>query len=119
MKRLAILLCIPLMLAGCKTSTTAPPLAPGYSNPQDQQIGQILAGARAFYVSIQQQSASGQLTLSPAEKTGFNDFGTALNAADSVYLAYHAGNATEAQAQAAANVVAAKQSALTLPGATK
>ncbi len=92
-------------------------LAPGYSNAADQQMGEILSGAHAFYQSIQQQSQAGTLVLSPDTKAKFNDFAISLNAAQQVYLAYHAGTATQAQAQASVNVVQSKQSALPLPGA--
>lgn len=104
---------------GCapKNQPTRPAtLAPGYMSAADQQMGQILAGARQFYLSIQSQSQSGTLTLTPTVKVAFNDFGAALNTADSVYLAYHQGNATQAQAQAAINLVQQKQAALPLPG---
>jgi len=121
MKRLLILLLlIPLTACpGSKTNPTTPAqLAPGYSNQADQQMGEILSGARAFYVSIQQQSQAGTLTLSPTVKAAFNDFGVSLNAAESIYLAYHGGTATLAQAQTAVNTVQQKQNALPLPGAS-
>jgi hypothetical protein len=108
---------IALSLTGCPSSTVTPPLAPGYQNAADQSMGEILAGARRFYVSIQTQTGNGSLTLGPSIKAAFNDFGVSLNAADSVYLAYHAGTATEAQAQAQVNIVQSKQAALPLPGA--
>lgn len=114
---LFLALAMALTSSGCKTSATAPPLAPGYNNPADQQMGQILAGARAFYQSIQQQSAAGTMTLNPTEKMSFNAFGVSLNAADSVYLAYHNGQATQAAAQAAVTQVQSQQAALPLPGA--
>src|ERR1017187_7341759 len=79
------------MLAGCATATSpAPRLAQGNQTQADQTMGEILAGAHAFYQSIQQESANGQMTLSPTEKQAFNVFGTTLNGAQSVYLAYHA-----------------------------
>lgn len=103
---------------GAKANPTTPAqLAPGYANQADQQMGEILAGAHAFYVSIEQQVAGGSLTLTPEVKTGFNTFGTSLNAAQSVYLAYHNGQATQAAAQAAVNTVQQQQAALPLPGA--
>lgn len=105
---------------GCKPTTTTPAqLAPGYQNAQDQQMGEILAGAHNFYTSIQSQVQAGTLTMGATIKASFNDFATALNAAQTVYLAYHNGTATQAQAQAAVNTVQSKQAALPLPGATK
>ena len=81
--------------------TTPAQLAPGYQNSADQQMGEILSGAHAFYTSIQQQVQAGSLTMTPAVKTAFNQFGVSLNAAQTVYLAYHAGTATQAAAQTA------------------
>ncbi len=121
-RNLAILaLCLPLMLTACTPSTTQPPLAPGYQNSADQQMGEILAGARAFYVSVQQQSAAGTMTLTPTEKTAFNTFGVSLNAAETVYLAYHSNPtpATQAAAQKAVDNVQAQQTALPMPSAVK
>lgn len=119
--------------SGCKTAAVAPPLAPGFNNAQDQQIGSILSGARAFYDTIQCETQSlnwdnatsqcvadpsitAPLVLSATVKSSFNDFGTALNAAQVVYLQYHSGVATEAAAQAQADLVQQKQSALQIPG---
>src|ERR1017187_2379115 len=119
MKRLLIAFTLSLsMLAGCATATAPPqPLAPGYSSTADQTMGEILAGAHAFYQSIQQESANGQMTLSATEKAAFNVFGTTLNGAQSVYLAYHA-NPTAANlsaAQTAVNQVQTQQAALPIP----
>jgi hypothetical protein len=121
---LAVLaLALPLMLAGCSTTTATQPatLAPGYQNSADQQMGEILAGAHSFYTAIQTQSAAGSLTLTAAQKAAFNDFGVSLNAADTVYLAYHASPtaANLSAAQTAVNVVTAKQAALPTPGVTQ
>lgn len=112
-KLTVLLLCVPLMLAGCaKTTGTTPPLAPGYQNQTDQSMGQALAAAHSFYQTIQQDVTAGKFVPSPTEKTALNDFAASLNVAQPLYLAYHAGTATQAQAQAAVNDVIAKQSAL-------
>ena len=120
------ILCLVLLcpiLAGCPSATAPPPapavIAPGYINAADQQMGQILAGARSFYVTIQTDSASGKVTLSATEKAAFNDFGMSLNLAETTYLAFHGGTATQAAAQAAVNVVQQKQSALPALAVTK
>jgi hypothetical protein len=110
-----------LAMVGCPGSNPSTPanpaqLAPGYQNSADQQMGEILSGAHAFYTSIQQQSQAGTLTLSPAEKTAFNQFGVSLNAAQTVYLAYHNGQATQQAAQTAVNQVQSQQAALPIPG---
>lgn len=118
---LALLLCVPLVFAaGCPSSTATTPatpavLAPGYINSADQQMGELLAGARSFYTTIQQESLAGTLTLTATEKTAFNALGVSINAASTVYVAYHQGTATEAQASAAIAMVKTKQAALPVP----
>ena len=98
MKRaLLSLILLPLLvlpLAGCPAaSSTTPPaaLAPGYSTALDQQLGQALAALRAGDYA----ATTSYLALTPAqqaaEKTALNNFTAAVNAADVLYLAYHAG----------------------------
>ena len=121
MKRLLLLLAFCLPLIACTPSTTAPPTAPGYLSSTDQTMGEILAGARGFYTTIQQESAAGTITLTAAQKSAFNTFGVSLNAAESVYLAYHASPtaANLAAAQTAVNAIQTQQAALPLPTVTK
>ncbi len=99
---------------GCKTSNTANPatLAPGYLNSADESMGVALVGAHAFYATIQQDVAAGKYTPSATEKTALNNFATALNAAQILYIAYHNGMATQAQTQAAVDAVTKQQAAL-------
>ncbi len=119
--KLAVLLTIGLAIgwmAGCATpAAPAPPLAPCYTSQSDQTMGEILAGAHAFYTSIQQQSAAGQMTLSATEKQAFNVFAVSLNTAQTAYLTYHAQPtaANLATAQAAVNQVQQQQAALPTP----
>lgn len=103
---------VPMM--GCKPATTTAPqaLAPGYLNQADQTMGQTLVGAHSFYTTIQQDVASGKYQPSVAEKTALNNFATALNTAQLIYIGYHAGANTQAQAQAAVNAVTAQQTAI-------
>lgn len=123
MKRLlialaAVLLIAPLSPTACKTASAPVAVAPGYLSAADQTMGEILAGAHAFYNSVQTQSSNGTMTLTPTEKTAFNTFGTALNSAQIIYLAYHA-NPTQANltaAQNAVNQVQTQQAALPQPG---
>lgn len=127
MKKLFAALMISAVLMGpmgCVKATSTTPaaaLAPGYQNQADQTMGQALVAAHAFYVTIQQDVASGKYTPSPAEKTTLNNFATVLNSAQIVYISYHAGTATQAQAQASVNAVQAQQTAVqaTLSGGTK
>jgi hypothetical protein len=104
-----------LMLPGCKTATsTTPPaaLAPGFSSQADQTMDQVLVGAHAFYATIQADVASGKYTPSVTEKTALDSFALALNTAQTVYISFHQGAATQAQAQAAVNAVSTQQTAL-------
>jgi hypothetical protein len=75
-------------------------------------MDQVLVGAKSFYVSIQKQVTAGTYTPSASEKTALNTFASALNTAESVYLAYHNGTATQAQAQTAVDSVSAQQTTL-------
>ena len=113
MKRLALCLVLLLPLAGCPTATApTPPTAPGFSSQADQTMDQVLVGAKSFYVSIQKQVTAGTYTPSASEKTALNTFASALNTAESVYLDYHNGTATQAQAQTAVDSVSAQQTTL-------
>ncbi len=129
MRRILLSLSLLLCAVGCAPTTTTPPLAPGYANQTDQVMGETLAAANGFYHSIQCQTqakawdataktcaASPQvtsaMTLTPTEKTAFNSFAVALNTANAVYLNFHAGTATQAQAQTAINTVQTQQSAI-------
>lgn len=111
----AIALSAALIPVGCvkpNTTTTPAALAPGYANSADQAMGQALVGAHAFYVTIQGDVASGKYKPSAAEKASLNNFATALNAAQIIYIGYHSGVNTQVQAQAAVNAVVAQQGTL-------
>ena len=105
---------------GCRTVTApTPPVAPGYINSADQTMGETLAAAHAFYVRIQSDAALGSFTLNATEKAAMNALAASLNVAQPIYLAYHAGTATEAQAEAAVKDVSAKQTAVQSMGVGK
>lgn len=127
---LALALCLPMLL-GCPATTATPAatLAPGYSSMADQQMGEVLAGARTFYSTIQCETKGlnwSQLTsqcvsdpnitspmvLSDTEKKNFNDFGKSLNLAETVYISFHNGTATQQAAQDQVNIVQSKQNDL-------
>lgn len=106
----SLLLVAALAISGCKPATgPTPPLAPGYSNQADQTMGQTLAAAHAFYSQIQRDTAAGTFFPSPAEKTALNDFGVAINVAQTAYVAFHNGQGTQAAAQTAIDQVVVKQ----------
>jgi hypothetical protein len=105
---LSIFLALPLL--GCPSaSSPTPPLAPGYTTPFDQTAGQTLAAAHALVA----KATADYLSLTPAqqatEKPILNAFVSAVNTADSVYLQFHAGAATQAQVQTQLNNVSTAQ----------
>lgn len=118
MKKLLLLLalCLPLATTtvGCNVQSTQPTqvLAPGYINQADQQMKGILDGAAAFYNRIKAESDAGRLVLTVSEKAAFNNLGVSINVAQPIYLAFHNGTGTQANAQNAVNAVSAQQTAV-------
>lgn len=118
-KRIILALCLLAPMApilGCPSATTTTPptaLAPGYTSQFDQTAGQTLAAAHALV----SKATADYPSLTPAqqatEKPILNAFVLAVNTADSVYLAFHAGTATQAQVQSQLNSVTAAQTAYT------
>jgi hypothetical protein len=112
MKTLAALFLSLALLSGCKTVTVPPgPVAPGYSNSTDQQVGQSLSALRASVYQATQDYAKLTPAQQSAEKAALNSFVTAVNLADSTYTAFHAGQATLAQSQTALADATASQTA--------
>lgn len=114
MKPAVLSLTLSLLMLGCNATSTTPPaaLAPGYSNAADQQLGQALAAVNAFVT--QEKINYTQLTVAQQapEKALLNALIDATNLADAAYAAYHAGQQTIAQAQAALNTAQAAQTKL-------
>lgn len=110
---LSLALCLPIIGCGAVQSTTPPAaLAPGFSSQADQVMDQVLVGAKKFYTDIQAQIVAGTYTPAATEKASLNTFASALNTAQVVYIAFHAGTATQAQAQAAVDTVTTQQTSL-------
>lgn len=112
MKRILLCLALCLPLTGCPTaSTTTPPaaLAPGYTSQFDQTAGQTLAAAHALVTKAIADYPSLTPTQQASEKPILNAFVSAVNAADTVYLAFHNGTATQAQVQAQLTAVSQAQ----------
>jgi len=106
---LSLVLTLP-MIVGCATATApTPPLAPGYSNSTDQQLGSTLAAADAFYNKLQTDQKAGTFIPTAAEVTALNALQVALATANPVYLAYHNGTGTLTAAQAAVSKVSTAQ----------
>lgn len=98
---------------GCNTAKVAPqPLAPGYSSPADQTLGQSLAAVSAFTQTEKVNYSQLPVDAQAKEKPYLNALITAVNIADASYAAFHQGTATLAQAQADYNKAASAQSAL-------
>lgn len=106
-----------MCLGGCKAAsapaTPAPPITGAY-NSFDSTAYETLATAHAFVASLISNAA----TLTAPEKTLLNQLTTDVNAAESVYVAYHTGlqvgaaTTTEAQVQTALNLIATDQANL-------
>ena len=93
------LLLLPLL--GCPAANSpTPPLAPGYSSPADQTLGQSLAALNAFV--MQEKINYAQLTVAQQapEKAVLNALIDATNIANQAYTNFHAGTGTLATAQA-------------------
>ncbi len=115
-RHLPLLMCL-LLPIGCQPVTANTPpaaLAPGYLNAADQQMSEILHAAHAYYQHLYNDGSATPpiYNPSPAEKAAFNQFGVYLNLADATYKAFHAGTATQAQAQAAVDTVKSQQAAV-------
>jgi hypothetical protein len=113
-----LLLLILVFASGCKTVTAPPvPLAPGYQNSIDQQLGETLASANAFYNKLQTNQKAGLFSPTAIEVTALNALQSSLTVANPVYLAYHNGTGTQASAQTAiANVTSAQTNVQNLLG---
>ena len=117
MKKLLSLLTLGLALGwcvGCTVTATTPPaaVAPGYSSQADQTLGQSLAAIDAFVTQEKANYAQLSSALQAAEKPYLNNLIAAVNAANQVYLAFHAGTATLAQAQVSFATAQSAQTAL-------
>ena len=104
----ACLLAVPM---GCKKTATTNPatLAPGYTGQQDQTLGTTLKGIHDFYTGLMTQIATDKRILGPTENAALTSLALAINTADTVYVAYHNGQATLQQAQAAVSNASAAQ----------
>ena len=104
-------LCL-LIPAGCgavKTSTPPASLAPDALNQFDSDAYKSLATAHAFA-----QSAAGNgPTLTPTEKAALNQFIQYLNLADTLYVSYHSGAASQTAMQAALTAVNTSEASYT------
>lgn len=115
MKRFLTVSLLAVALLGCHSSSTTPPaaLAPGYTSEADQQFGTALAAARALAAQAVQDYGKLTPPQQAPVKNPLNAFVAAVNAADAAYTAYHAGQGSAAQVQAAMSKVSTTQAAYT------
>lgn len=100
-----------LPLAGCHAVSATTPsaaLIPNATNSFDSAAYLSITGAR----SLAKSWSAGSKLLTLAERSALNSMIDALNSADIVYAAYHAGTATQAQLQASLDKVSAAQSSV-------
>lgn len=113
MKLTSIIITACLLLPmGChKTTTQTNPavLAPGYTSQADQTLGTTLKGIHDFYTGLTARIAADKRVLGPSESAALTSLSLAINTADTVYVAYHNGQATLQQAQAAVSNASAAQ----------
>jgi len=109
---LAMLVVVPVVCANQKT-VQAP--IPGSVNTFDSSTYQSLRVAHDIAKSLSDQAAAGKYHPTPQEKVVINQFIADINVADTVYKAYHAGAATQAQMQTALTKVQTDQATLPVP----
>jgi hypothetical protein len=110
---LAAVLC--LTAVGCaKKTTTATPPPPGAINSTDATINEALQPIHAFVASMVSQSNAGTVTLTANQKALLNKLVTDVNAADTLYQAWHAagGAGSTTQINAAITTAQGDQTAL-------
>lgn len=118
-KTLLLSVAIALSLTGCPTAQSPsqpnPPtiVAPGYGSPADQKLGQSLAALRMFAAKAKEDYNTLTPSQQSEEKIPLNSLILAVDAADTVYKAYHNGLRTIEDAQNAYDKAAAEQSAYT------
>lgn len=110
---LSVFLALPLMLGCPSANSPTPPLAPGYISQFDQTAGQTLAAAHALVLKATADYPSLTPAQQATERPILNAFVAAVNTADTVYLAFHAGTASQAQVQAQLNAVSTAQTSYT------
>jgi len=111
-----ILLAGILLLAGCgAVHTNTPPatLAPDYYNSIDESLGKGLASVNFFVKQEKVNYAAATQDVKAAEKSSLNNLIMAVDYANTVYVDYHNGSATLAQAQEALTKAQTLQSILT------
>jgi hypothetical protein len=96
---LLLALLLPMGLTGCRpvTASAPPVVVPGQLNDFDGQTWRALLAAHEFANSAVDNAAH----LTQAEKLALNRFVAAVNAADVLYVGYHAGTETQQKMQAA------------------
>lgn len=99
------LLCITLILAGCKAVNA--PLPAGAVNNVDATINESLQAAHAYVAQWQTDVASGKHVPTATEKTIVGQVVTDLNIADPLYQQFHTALAANPAAGEPANLAAA------------
>ena len=96
-KLLAVLLDLGLV-AGCASNPKAvtTPLPTNARDSADANAFRVIADAHAFLQSVENSVTAGKLSMTPAQKTLFNDTVAAYNTAYAVGIAYHNGTNTNA-----------------------
>jgi hypothetical protein len=110
--RLSVFLALPLIFGCATVKAPTPPLAPGYTSPADQTLGQSLAAVNGFVHQEILNYDAKPAAQQASEKTYLNSLIDATSLANTAYVAFHGGSGTLAQAQAALTTAQNAQTAL-------
>ena len=119
---LAVFLALPSLTA-CKGPTANVPLAPGYYTSAEQNVGEIIAAAKAAVVTYEGQKATAGFVPVPGEDQTMASIQQALVIADPLAIAWHASLSVSATAVEPASLVTAVKTInsglAALPGSVK
>lgn len=96
---LALIAMLLMVSIGCSNNPKPTTLPAGATSAADATSYRVLADAQAFLNSIQDSVKQGKLTLSPAQKTAYNDVTVSYNAAEATWQLCHAGGCSSQQQQ--------------------
>ena len=104
-----------MLLLGCVHNSTSKPVTPNLPtnarDTADANAFRVIADAWAFLSSVNTSVTSGKLTLTPQQKTLYNDTVAAYNTAYAIGLAYHNGSGSQANLTTATSALQTKLTA--------
>jgi hypothetical protein len=108
---------------GCKGTTANVPLAPGYYTAAEQNVGEVIAAAKAAVTTYESQRTATGFVAVPGEQQTMTAIQQALVIADPLAIAWHASLSTDTTAPEPAALVTAVKTInsgmAALPGGVK